>query len=159
MPPPVDDEVASHHSTRSAHEASLIGEYQTFHQYCGACHHGAEGFPPNFLHGSLAEVEANLAQCADRIFVRLSMWDIADRKQLEAPMPPAMQVLHHRISLDQWTAHPDFQALRREAAAAVQRKRGAAFTPEDLLRQDYDTLPACIAPGKPTPTLARASHE
>lgn len=159
MPPPVDDEVASHHSTRSTHEASLIGEYQTFHQYCGACHHGAEGFPPNFLHGSLAEVEANLAQCADRIFVRLSMWDIADLKQLEAPMPPAMQVLHHRISLDQWTAHPDFQALRREAAAAVQRKRGAAFTPEGLLRQDYDTLPACIAPGKPTPTLARASHE
>ena len=97
MPPPVDDEVASHHSNRRGmHEASPTGEHKMFHQYCGACHHGADGFPPNFLHGSPAEVKANLTQCADRIFVRLGMWDIAGPEQLEAPMPPAMHLLHHR---------------------------------------------------------------
>ncbi|WHZ29067.1 MAG: hypothetical protein OJF51_003867 [Nitrospira sp.] len=160
MPPPVDEVVESHHSTDGEkREVPPAGMLKIFHEYCGACHHGTDGFPPNFLHGSPDEVETNLAQCADRMFVRLSMWNVADREQLEAPMPPAMHVLQHRIGLDQWTAHPDFQALRREAAAAVRRKRGSAFTPEDLLRQDYDTLPACIAPGKPTQTLARASRE
>ncbi len=148
MPSPVDDEVASHHSTVTAQEASQIGEHNLLDRYCGACHHGADGFPPNFLHGSPAEVEANFAQCADRILVRLGMWDIAGPEQLEAPMPPAMHLLHHRVSLDQWKSHPDLQALRKEAVAAIQRKRGAAFTPENLLRQDYDTLPVCLAPSQ-----------
>jgi cytochrome c5 len=147
MPQPVDDEVASHHSTDVAHEASPDGKHKTFYQYCGACHHhGAEGFPPNFLHGSPAEVEANLAQCADRIFVRLSMWDIAGPQQLEAPMPPTMHLLRHRIGLDEWKSHSDLQVLRKEAVAAIQRKRGASFPPENLLGQDYDSLPACQAP-------------
>ena len=159
MPLPVDEVVESHHSAGTEREILPVGMLKTFHEYCGACHHGASGFPPNFLHGSPAEVEANLVQCADRIFVRLSMWNIVGPEQLEAPMPPAMHLLHHRISLDQWKRHPDLQVLRKEVVAAVQRKRGAAFTPENLLRQDYDTLPACIAPGKPTQTLARASHE
>jgi len=146
MPPPVDDEIASHHATDAAQEASLSDEPKMFHQYCGACHHGADTFPPNFLHGSSAQVKANLAQCADRIFVRLRMWDIAGPEQLEAPMPPAMHLSHHRVSLDQWKSHPDLQALRKEAVATIQQKRGATFSPDNLLQQDYDTLPICLAP-------------
>ena len=115
-------------------------------------------FPPNFLHGSPDAVKSNLAQCADRMFVRLSMWDVADPEQLEAPMPPAMHLLHHRISLDQWKSHPDLQVLRKEAVAAIQRKRGAIFTPEDLLRQDYDTLPACLAPRRELTEAVGAHH-
>jgi hypothetical protein len=153
MPLPVDDEVASHPRPGVAHEASLIGEHKTFHQYCGACHHGEDSFPPNFLHGSPAEVETNLTQCADRIFVRLGMWDLAGPAQLEAPMPPAMHLLHHRVSLDQWKSHPDLQMLRKETVAAIHRTRGATFDAEDLLRQDYDTLPACLAPRR-EPTVA-----
>lgn len=158
MQPPVDDEVASHHATGTVQEASPIDEHNLLHQYCGACHHGADGFPPNFLHGAPAEVEANLLQCADRIFVRLSMWDIAHPEQLEAPMPPATHLLHHRISPDQWNKHPDLQALRKETVAAIQRKRGASFAPEDLLRQDYDTLPACLAPRPELTETAGAHH-
>jgi len=158
MPPPVDDEVASHHSTDAAQKASLIGEHNLFHRYCDACHHGADDFPPNFLHGSPDEVKANLTQCADRIFVRLRMWDIAGPEQLEAPMPPALHLLHHRFSLDQWKSHPDLQVLRKEAVAAIQRKRGATFTPEDLLRQDYDTLPACLAPSHEMTGAVAAHH-
>ncbi|MDF0665796.1 MAG: hypothetical protein P0119_06935 [Nitrospira sp.] len=157
MPPPVDDEVASHHSTGAAQEASLTGEHNLLHRYCGACHHGTDGFPPNFLHGSPTKVEANLTQCADRIFVRLSMWDIAAPEQLEAPMPPAMHVLHHRISLDEWKRHPDLQALRKAAVVAIQQKRGVTFLLENLLRQDYDTLPACL-PSSPEPTEAMGAH-
>jgi hypothetical protein len=158
MPPPVDDEVASHHSPGAAHEASLIAEHNLLHRYCGACHHGEDSFPPNFLHGSPAEVETNLTQCADRIFVRLRMWDLAGPEQLEAPMPPAMHLLHHRVSLDQWKSHPDLQVLRKETVAAIQRKRGATFSPEDLLRQDYDTLPACLAPNHELTEAAGAHH-
>jgi len=158
MPPPVDDDIASHHSTGAAHDASLASEYKVFHQYCGTCHHGADSFPPNFLHGSPPEVKANLAQCADRIFVRLSMWDVSSPDQIEAPMPPAMHVLHHRISLDEWKRHPDLQVLRKEVVAAIQQKRGTAFMPETLLRQDYDTLPACLGPHqKPTEAMG-AQH-
>ena len=158
MPPPVDDEVALHHSTSAAHGTSFIGEHNLFYRYCGACHHGADGFPPNFLHGSPDEVESNLTQCADRMFVRLSMWDVGDRKQPEAPMPPAMHLLHHRISLDQWKRHPDLQVLRKEVMAAIQRKRGAVFTPENLLQQDYDTLPACLAPRRRLTEASGAHH-
>ncbi|MDF0673331.1 MAG: hypothetical protein P0120_03160 [Nitrospira sp.] len=158
MPPPLDDEVASHHSTGAAHETSLIGEHNLLDRYCGACHHGEDSFPPNFLHGSPAEVEANLTQCADRIFVRLSMWDIAGPEQLEAPMPPAMHLLHYRIGLDEWKRHSDLQVLRKEAVAAIQRKRGATFSPEDLLQQDYDTLPACLAPRREMTEAVGAHH-
>jgi hypothetical protein len=158
IPPPVDGEVASHRSTSAAHETSLIGEHNLFYRYCGACHHGADAFPPNFLHGSPDAVESNLAQCADRMFVRLSMWDVADREQLEAPMPPAMHLLHHRISLDQWKRHPDLQVLRKAVVAAIQRKRGAVFIPEHLLQQDYDTLPACLVPRREL-TEAVGAHQ
>lgn len=158
MPPPVDEVVESHHSAGTEREVLPIGMLKTFHEYCGACHHGADGFPPNFLHGSPEEVETNLVQCADRMFVRLSMWDVADREQLEAPMPPAMHLLHHRISLDQWKRHPDLQILRKEVVAAIQRKRGAAFTLENLLQQDYDTLPACLAPRRGLTEATGAHH-
>ena len=105
-----------------------------------------------------AEVEANLTQCADRIFVRLSMWDITGPEQLEAPMPPAMHLLHQRIDPHQWTAHPDFQALRKGVEAAVQRTRGATFAPQNLLRLDYDTLPACLAPRRELTEAVGAHH-
>ncbi|TKB66219.1 MAG: hypothetical protein E8D52_17830 [Nitrospira sp.] len=158
LPPPVDDEMASHHATNESHETAWSSEHKTFHQYCGTCHHGAESFPPNFLHGSPAEVKANLTQCADRIFVRLSMWDVPSQEQLEAPMPPAMHLLHHRISLDQWKHHPDLQTLRQEVVAAIQHTRGATFRPEHLLQQDYDTLPACLAPRHEPTEAMGAQH-
>ena len=144
MPPPID-EVATHHTTDETHEGSSNQEYKTFDQYCSACHHGVDSFPPNFLHGSPAEVKANVSQCADRIFVRLHMWTRATSEHLQAPMPPAMHLLHHRINQAEWTSHPDFHALRREAIAAIQQTRGQAFVPESLLQQDYDSLPSCLA--------------
>lgn len=158
LPPPIDDVIASHHATDGTHEASPLDEHKTFHQYCGTCHHGADTFPPNFLHGSPSAVKANLAQCADRMFVRLHMWGLANPEQLEAPMPPAMHLLHHRLSVDQWKNHPDFQTLRQDVVAAIQHKRGAAFAPENLLQQDYDTLPACLAPNHGPTEAMGAQH-
>jgi hypothetical protein len=158
MPPPVDEVVESHHSAGAERDVPPVGMLKTFHQYCGACHHGTGGFPPNFLHGSSDQVEANLAQCAYRLFVRLTRWNVADREQPEAPMPPAMHLLHHRISPDQWKRHPDLQVLRKEVVAAIQRQRGAVFTPENLLQQDYDTLPTCLAPRRRLTEASGAHH-
>lgn len=157
MPPPVDEMVEVHHSASTEHERSSIPGIITFQKYCSTCHHGADGFPPNFLHGSPTEVEQNVKQCADRIFVRLSMWDLPFQEQLEAPMPPAMHLARHRIGLDEWKRHPDLQTLRKEAMAAIQQKRGAAFDVGSLLRQDYDTLPACLIP-RHEPTHAMGAH-
>jgi len=157
MPPPVD-EVASHHATDAAHEASPGNEHKTFSQYCGACHHGVDPFPPNFLHGSPAVVTANLAQCADRIFVRLHMWDRTTSEHIQAPMPPATHLLHHRINQAEWVRHPAFHALREEAIEAIRHKRGAAFSPETLLQQDYDTLPSCLAPSHGSTEARGAQH-
>jgi hypothetical protein len=158
LPPPVDDVITSHQSSHMEHEADLSGPLKSFHEYCGACHHGMEEFPPNFLHGSTAEVEANVRQCADRMFVRLSMWSPADHEQVEAPMPPATHLLRHRINPGQWSTHPDFQALRNHAAAAIRHTRGAAFPVEDILRQDYDSLPACLAPSHEPAEAMGARH-
>jgi hypothetical protein len=92
------------------------------------------------------------------MFVRLHMWDLANSEQLEAPMPPAMHLLHHQLSVDQWKNHPDLKALRQDVVAAIQRKRGAAFSPEHLLQQDYDTLPACLAPNHEPAEAVGAQH-
>jgi mono/diheme cytochrome c family protein len=157
MPPPVDEMVEVHLSASPEHERSRVPGINVFQSYCSTCHHGANGFPPNFLHGSPAEVEQNVKQCADRIFVRLSMWKTPHQERLEAPMPPAMHLQRQGISPNQWAMHQDFQVLRKEAAAAVQQKRGTSFAPETLLQQDYDTLPACLAPDR-EPTHAMGAH-
>ena len=157
MPPPLDEMEEVHHSANPEHEHSGATGINTFQKYCSTCHHGADGFPPNFLHGSPADVERNLTQCADRIFVRLSMWDLPLQEQFEAPMPPAMHLAQHRMGLDAWRHHPDLQTLRKEAVAAIQHKRGGTFDAKSLLRQDYDTLPACLAP-RQEPTHAMGAH-
>ncbi len=160
MPPPVDDMIEVHHSPSTEHERSPVAGINTFQKYCSTCHHGADGFPPNFLHGSPTEVEQNVKHCADRIFVRLSMWKTPLQEQLEAPMPPAMSLHHHGIAAaNQWAMHQDFQVLWKEAASAVRQKRGEAFDVESLLRQDYDTLPACLVPNRhQTQAMAKANH-
>ena len=158
MPPPVDDVVESHHSASAERENPPAGMLKIFHQYCGTCHHGTDSFPPNFLHGSPAVVNANLTQCAERIFVRLHMWDLTSPEQPEAPMPPAMHLLQHRISVDQWKNHPHLQTLHKEAVAAIQGKRGTTFPMESLLQQDYDTLPACLAPSHEPTEAMGAQH-
>ena len=158
MPPPVDEMEEVHHSAPPEHERSQATGLDTFQKYCSTCHHGADGFPPNFLHGSPAEVEHNLTQCADRIFVRLSMWDLPLQEQREAPMPPAMHLSHHGIGLDAWIRHYDLRTLRKEAAAAIQQKRGGTFDVNSLLRQDYDTLPTCLPPGHEPTHAMGAQH-
>ena len=150
LPPAVSEAaIEAHESIGVPPEEPPVGALNTFHRYCGACHHGDDEFPPNFLHGSPAQVETNLRRCADRILVRLAIWHLPGTDRIEAPMPPANYVLHvlqHGIGLDQWVTHRDFRTLRDYAAEAVQERRGNAFDLQDLLRQDYDTLPACVVP-------------
>lgn len=153
LPPAVGEAAMdAHQSVGLPPDGRPVGALRLFQRYCGACHHGDDGFPPNFLHGPQADVEANLRRCADRILVRLAMWSLPVAEQIEAPMPPANHVLHvlqHGISLDRWVTHPDYRLLRDYAAGSVQQRRGKAFDLQSLLRQDYDRLPACVAsPGE-----------
>jgi hypothetical protein len=144
-----DETIDRHQSAAVPADSPVNGALNTFHRYCGACHHGEEGFPPNFLHGPPAAVDANLRRCADRILVRLAMWQLPGPERIEAPMPPANHILHvsrHGIGLEEWVTHPDFRRLRDYAAESVRERRGNAFTLQDLLRQDYDSLPACVVP-------------
>jgi hypothetical protein len=148
LPPAVGEAaIDAHESIGVPPDGPPVGALNTFRRYCGACHHGDDGFPPNFLHGTQAQVDANLRRCADRILVRLAMWQLPGTERIEAPMPPANHVLHvlqHGIALDQWVTHQDFRMLRDYAVGSVRERRGNAFELHDLLLQDYDTLPGCV---------------
>lgn len=107
------------------------------HAHCGACHDTTLPHPPNFLHGTAAEVEAKLDQCAPRMLVRLTLAGTRARRM--SPMPPASALAARGLTAHRWTGSADFAALRSGLAA---RLRGRV--PERLLAQPYDSLPPCL---------------
>jgi len=94
----------------AAREASpLVAPFRT---HCASCHDTTLPHPPNFLHGSPAEVEAKLDQCAPRMFVRLSM--AGCRKQHAASADAARGCARqprHRSA--HWAASPELDVLKR----------------------------------------------
>ena len=110
-----------------------------FRIHCSSCHDTTLPHPPNFLHGKPAQVEANLEQCAARIFVRLSMAEIAEAVHGISPMPPAAALASRGIPPHQWAKSAELSALKHSIES---RLRGKTST---LLRQPYASLPPCLA--------------
>ncbi len=125
-----------------------------FERYCAGCHHGSgvspeshpsqgsHPFPPDFLHGGSDRVEANVKQCAERIFFRLSMWDAPLR--LEAPMPPFYALQRKGLLPAQWVGHDDLKTLRRYVSRILESESGKAPKMEDFIERGYDNLRRCI---------------
>ena len=118
-----------------------------FRANCAACHDTTLPHPPNFLHGSPAEVAEQLDQCAERIFVRLSQADLPEATRSKPPMPPAAALAGRGIDTAHWTASPEFAALK----AAIRARLGDR-DPQALLRQPYAQLRPCL------PSSSYAEH-
>ena len=112
-----------------------------FRTHCASCHDTTLPHPPNFLHGSPAEVEARLDHCAPRMFVRLSMAGVPEAARSKPPMPPAAALASRGIDPAHWAASPELAALKRIVAS---RLRGQ--DPASLLRRPYAQLPPCLPP-------------
>ena len=116
-----------------------------FRTHCASCHDTTLSHPPNFLHGDA--IEAQLDQCAERIFVRLSMAGVPDAARSKPPMPPAAALASRGIDPVHWAASPELDVLKRLAA---NRLRGQ--DPASLLRRPYAQLRPCL------PQSAYAEH-
>jgi len=123
------------------------GTRALFSTHCAICHDTTLPHPPNFLHGSAAEVEARLDQCAPRIYVRLSMAGVAESARRISPMPPASILASRGFAPQQWAHSPERAALLRSIETRL-HGRG----PASLLQQPYASLPPCL------PQAAYAEH-
>lgn len=120
--------------------ASRPGIQASFERFCGQCHDTGERFPPNFMHGESTDVAKRLDHCAERIFYRLSMWQLDESKRGKTPMPPELELQQHGFNVASWTRAPELAALRRHAEQRV----AARQNPQRVLSQTFESLPACL---------------
>lgn len=124
---------------RAEPAAQASGPRALFRTLCASCHDTSLPHPPNFLRGSPAQVEANLTQCAPRIFVRLSMAKRPESVHVTSPMPPASALIERGIAAPQWARSPELISLLRD----IQTRLPDPAT-ERWIRQPYRTLPPCL---------------
>lgn len=128
------------HIEAASRDADPLALWRT---HCASCHDTSLPHPPNFLHGNLQHASARLQQCAPRIFVRLSMAEVAEPQRRVAPMPPAAMLASRGFSPQHWAKSPELAALKRDIATRL--PPGATTR---LLTQPYAQLPDCAEPGR-----------
>ncbi|MBL8446795.1 MAG: hypothetical protein JNJ44_05195 [Zoogloeaceae bacterium] len=107
-------------------------EVGLLYRICGACHDGAEAFPPGFLHGEVEAVGRQVQTCAPRIIFRLSMARLPPSQRPKTPMPPPFS----QFGSD-FAERPEFARLIAWLETQAGRSSSA------LLQQPYADLPAC----------------
>lgn len=127
--------------------APLAADELAFYRNCALCHRSGNPVPANFLAGTPHQVRANLAHCAERLYVRLAMWDHAPEGRAKTPMPPATALRSAGISDPEWRAGPDLAALRGYVAKILRSESGKDVSPESLLRTNYERLRDCLPRG------------
>ena len=105
-----------------------------FYRHCALCHRSSDSAPPNFLTGTQQQVRANLAHCAQRLYVRLAMWDQHADGRAKTPMPPFTALRGAGISESEWRTSNDLAAMRTHVAKILQQEQGKFQRPEALLR-------------------------
>ena len=115
-----------------------------FYRHCALCHRSSDSAPPNFLTGTQQQVRANLAHCAQRLYVRLAMWDHAAEGRTKTPMPPFTALRGARIGESEWRSGSDLAALRGSVAKILQEVPGKFASPEALLHTNYEHLRTCL---------------
>lgn len=116
-----------------------------FKKACGSCHLTAERFPPNFLAGDRNQVSRSLAQCAPRIFVRLSMWEITPALRDKVPMPPPLASRKGNPWM-QTTPHPSIALLRAKVAEWLHAETGRTPDVTEMIDAGYENLRPCLPP-------------
>jgi mono/diheme cytochrome c family protein len=117
---------------------------RSFQPYCAACHQTAETFPPNFLQGSPAEVDASLRHCAPRLYVRLAMVDIAPAQRAKTPMPPESMLPAFASDAQAWRSSPVRAALLAQVTQWLRAETGQPPQLETLLAAGYEALRPCL---------------
>jgi len=126
------------------HPSTLPDFEIAFHRHCALCHRSNEPSPPNFLTGSEQQIYANLAHCAQRLYVRLAMWDHDADGRAKTPMPPFTALRGAGISESEWRTSTDLAAMRGHVAKILQQEQGKFQSPEALLRANYEHLRTCL---------------
>ena len=142
MPPPVMETLttAAGGAQADARPASL----QPFFRYCATCHQSNDRSPPNFLQGPASQVSANLSHCAQRLYVRLSMWRLAPHERPKTPMPPDYSLYGLHGSPQAWRDSGELAALRAYVERALQAESANVPRPEELLSRGYENLRSCL---------------
>ena len=117
---------------------------QPFFRYCATCHQSNERSPPNFLQGSATAVAANLAHCAQRLYVRLSMWQLAPEQRPKTPMPPYYALYGFHVTPQAWRDSAELAALKAYVERVLQAEYGKAPRPDELVNRGYENLRACL---------------
>ncbi len=117
---------------------------QAFYPYCATCHQTAETFPPNFLTGNGAQVAARLRQCAPRLYVRLSMGDLAPEHRAKTPMPPESMLPAFASDVAHWRSSPTRSALLAQVGGWLRAENGQPPNLSQLLAGGYEALRPCL---------------
>lgn len=126
-------------TVQSGLEPRRAAALQHLQRFCAPCHDSAERFPPNFLSGDLAVVQAKLTHCAARIDYRLSMWELSPSQRSKTPMPPELALRADQIDPAQWPANPALLQIRDY----IRSLRG----PRPVVTSDYPQLETCLPEG------------
>ncbi|MFQ5756389.1 MAG: dienelactone hydrolase family protein [Acidiferrobacterales bacterium] len=114
----------------------------TFRRYCGACHGSDTAYPPGFLRGGGDTILGSVAQCAERIYYRLSMWHRPPEYQRVPPMPPAQGLSLAGTTADDWRRS---ESLERLTAYTRELLVAEGRDPDELLAGSYHATRACLA--------------
>jgi hypothetical protein len=119
-----------------------------FKKACSSCHNTSEHSPANFLHGDAKRVDAAVISCAPRMFVRLSMWDVARDQRAKVPMPPP-RAAHDGMPPDrEYGPRPEMlETLKTAAADIIRKETGREPDLRRLLDEGYENLRSCLPTG------------
>jgi hypothetical protein len=126
-------------------DAGAVPVAAVFQQQCTPCHQTPEHAPPNFLHGDAKRVNAALAACAPRIFVRVSMWQLKPDMRDKTPMPPAFAL--RSLGTGRGEEGPDaavIASLRNAAGEMLRAETGRIPSVDELLARGYESLRPCL---------------
>ncbi|HVK56885.1 MAG TPA: hypothetical protein VM532_17885 [Burkholderiales bacterium] len=145
MPPPVMESFEASITPASKRLADPDATaLRPFYHRCASCHQTADRVPPNFLVGAPDRVRENLAHCAERMFVRLSMWRVAPEARGKSPMPPVNAVHGAGYSSDAWRNGADLMALQRYVENVLKEQTGRAPSIEEMMGRGYENLRGCL---------------
>jgi hypothetical protein len=147
LPPPLadTDATALDEPSRSADDdQETVPAIRSFRRYCATCHQGGDRSPPNFLRGSMKQVQEQVNHCAERIYFRLDMWQLRASDRPETPMPPGTALRRLNLTPERWATHADLAVLKDYAAAILKARDGTAPQLDDLLSRGYDNLGECL---------------
>lgn len=143
MPPPAMEGHTSAATARAEADAKPMA-LQPFYRYCATCHQSSDRSPPNFLQGSASAVAANLAHCAQRLHVRLAMWQMPPEYRSKTPMPPPYALYGFHTSPEAWRDSGELTSLRAHVERLLQAESGKTPRPEELLTRGYENLRSCL---------------